>query len=222
MDLTRRLREGAETYGLTFPLVTKADGTKFGKSESGNIWLDANRTSPYRFYQYWINQADADTPRFLRLFTFLSQDEITALDKAIEEAPERREAQRTLAEEMTKMVHGENALAGAIRASQALFSGDISGLDEATLEDVFSEAPSSEIPQAYLAGGKQLLEVLVEQKVFASKGEGRRMIQNGGLYINNERVGEADAALTSSMLTTERLAVVRKGKKNYHLLRVVS
>ncbi len=220
MDLTRRIREGAETYGLTFPLVTKADGSKFGKSESGNIWIDPARTSPYRFYQYWINQADADAPRFLRLFTFLSQEEIVALDKATEEEPHRREAQRTLAEEVTKLVHGEDALEGAIRASKALFGGDLNGLDEATLEDVFSEAPSSEIAAGDLSGDKALLDVLVEQGVFASKGEGRRMIQNGGLYMNNERIGDADASLTSAMLTTENLAVVRKGKKNYHLLRV--
>lgn len=220
MDLTRRLREGAETYGLTFPLVTKADGSKFGKSESGNVWIDANRTSPYRFYQYWINQADADTPKFLRFFTFLPREEIEVLDKSIEETPERREGQRRLAEEITRLVHGEEALEGAERASKALFGGDLDGLDEATLNDVFSEAPSSDLAPDQIGGDKPLIDVLVELNVFASKGEARRMIQNGGLYLNNQRITEMDTPFTNALFTTETLAVVRKGKKNYHLLRI--
>ncbi|MCX5758658.1 MAG: tyrosine--tRNA ligase [Candidatus Hydrogenedentes bacterium] len=220
MDLIRRLRD-RPAFGMTFPLVTKSDGSKFGKSESGNVWLDAARTSPYKFYQYWINQADADVPRWLRYFTFLPQEVIAEFDEQIACEPEKRGAQRGLAEEMTRLVHGETALANAIRASQAMFGGDLAGLDDATLEDVFSEVPSAEIPRAQLDANHPLVDVLVAHRVFASKGEARRLIDNGGLYLNNVRVDEADARLTHQCLCGTRIAVVRKGKKNYHLLRFV-
>ncbi len=220
MDLTRRLL-GTDTFGMTFPLVTKADGSKFGKSEAGNVWLDPERTSPYRFYQFWINQADADVPRFLRFFTFLSQKEIEALEACIQSEPEKRAAQRRLAEEVTRLVHGEDALAGAVKASQAVFGGALQGLDEATLNEVFSEAPGTELPRAVLAEGRALLDVLVGAGVFSSKGEARRMVKSGGLYLNNERVDAEDARLTEQALITEHIAVIRTGKKNYHLLRFV-
>ena len=222
MDLTRRLRDGATTFGLTVPLITKADGSKFGKSESGNIWLDPRYTSPYKFYQFWINQTDADVPRFLRFFTFLGRDEIEALEIELAERPEKRAAQRKLAEEVTGLVHGEDALQNAIKASQAMFGGDLAGLDDATLEDVFSEMPSSELPRATLESARPLLDILVESGVFASKGEAKRLIQNGGLYVNNQRVENEAAPLTAELLTTERIAVVRKGKKSYHLLKFVT
>jgi tyrosyl-tRNA synthetase len=218
MDLTRRLRQ-VDTFGLTFPLVTKSDGTKFGKSESGNVWLDAARTSPYKFYQFWMNQADADVPRWLRFFTFLPREEIEALDGEIESAPERRVAQKRLAEEITRLVHGEEALENAVRASQAMFGGDLEGLDDAVLEDVFSEVPSTEFPAAVLAEGRLLLDVLVEAGTFASKGEARRMVKSGGLYLNNDRIEADDAKLTEQSLCSKTIAVVRKGKKHYHLLR---
>jgi len=219
MDLTRRLREGVTTFGLTFPLVTKADGSKFGKTETGNVWLDAKKTSPYKFYQFWINQADADVGRYLRFFTFMSRDAIEALDHATQESPHERAAQKTLAEEVTRMVHGEDALQNAIAASQAMFGGDLKGLDEATLEDVFSEVPSSEHPRSELSADRLLIDVLVECGTFSSKGEARRMIKSGGLYLNNERVEADDTKLTGDSLCTERIAVVRKGKKHYHLLK---
>lgn len=218
MDLTRRL-EQAETFGLTFPLVEKSDGTKFGKTESGTVWLDARRTSPYKFYQFWINQADADMPRWLRQFTFLGQDEVAALESELRERPDQRAAQKRLAEEVTRMVHGDGALQNAIRASQAMFGGSLQGLDDATLEDVFSEVPSSELPRATLSTGRLLLEVLVECGVFKSKGEARRLVQSGGVYLNNERVAADDAKLGESSLAGKSIAVVRTGKKNYHLLR---
>lgn len=220
MDLSRRLL-GKDTFGMTFPLVTKADGTKFGKTESGNVWLDPARTSPYRFYQFWINQADADVPRFLRFFTFLSQEEIEALEACIQTEPEKRAAQRRLAEEVTRLVHGEDALAGAVKASQAVFGGALQGLDEATLKDVFSEAPGTELPRAVLTEDRALLDVLVGAGVFSSKGEARRLVKSGGLYLNNERVDAEDAKLTEQALVTEHIAVIRTGKKNYHLLRFV-
>ncbi len=217
MDLTRRLRQ-SETFGLTFPLVTKSDGAKFGKSEEGNVWLDPKRTSPYKFYQFWINQADGDVPRLLRYFTFLPQEEIEALEHELSAAPEKRAAHRKLAEEVTAMIHGKEQLANAVKASQAMFGGDLSGLDDATLEDIFSEMPSTSFPRETLASGKPLVDVLVESGVFASKGEARRMIKSGGVYLNNARVAE-DATLTPDSLSSERIAVVRKGKKNYHLLK---
>ncbi|HQH69709.1 MAG TPA: tyrosine--tRNA ligase [Candidatus Hydrogenedentes bacterium] len=217
MDLTRRLRQ-SETFGLTFPLVTKTDGAKFGKSEQGNVWLDAGRTSPYKFYQFWINQADADVPRLLRYFTFLPQEEIAALEEELAAAPEKRAAHRRLAEEVTAMIHGKEQLANAVKASEAMFGGELSGLDDATLEDIFSEMPSTRFPREALASGKPVLDVLVESGVFPSKGEARRTIKSGGVYLNNERITE-DARLSEASLCSERIAVVRKGKKNYHLLK---
>lgn len=218
MDLTRRLCR-AETFGLTLPLLTKADGSKFGKSESGNVWLDPRLTSPYKFYQFWLNQADADAPRLLRFFTFLEHEEIETLDAELAAAPEKRAAQRRLAEEVTRMVHGADALDNAVRASQAMFGGDVKGLDDATLEDIFSEVPSTVLPRAALAAGRPLLEALVEAGVFKSKGEARRMTQSGGLYLNNERVSDEGATLTEACLCSEHVAVIRKGKKDYHLLK---
>ena len=218
LDLIRRLRD-KPAYAITFPLLTKADGSKFGKSESGNVWLDAKRTSPYKFYQFWINQADADVPRWLRLFTFLTQEEVAEYDTQLQEAPEQRAGQRRLAEEVTRLVHGETALDNAVRASKAMFGGDLGGLDDATLEDVFSEVPASALPREVLAQDRPLLDVLAECGVFASKGEGRRLVKNGGLYLNNERVDSDAAPLTEQSLCSQHIAVVRKGKKNHHLLK---
>lgn len=220
IDLIRRLRD-AQAYGLTFPLVTKSDGAKFGKTEEGNVWLSSARTSPYRFYQFWINQADDDAGRYLRYFTFLSQEEVEAIENEHAAAPHTRVAQKRLAEEVTRMVHGDEALENAQRASSAMFGGELAGLDDATLEDIFSEVPSIERPKSELGEGRPLLDVLVESGVFASKGEGRRMIESGGVYINNERIGASDALLTESALSSSRIAVVRKGKKNYFLLKFV-
>ena len=218
MDLTRRLREGATTFGLTFPLIAKADGSKFGKTESGNVWLDPARTSPYRFYQFWLNQADADTPRYLRFFTLLPREEIESIERELSAAPEKRSAQKRLAEEVTRMVHGEDALRGALAATAAMFGGELTGLDDATLEDIFGEMPSSRLPRAVLSEARLFLDVLVECGVFPSKGEGRKLIQNGGLYLNNVRA-ELDTRLGEGSLTSSAIAVVRRGKKNYHLLR---
>lgn len=220
MDLARRLRN-ASTYGLTFPLVTKTDGSKFGKSESGNIWLDAERTSPYRFYQFWMNQADADVGPYLRYFTFLPQTEIEALDQTVREQPEQRQAQKRLAEEVTRLVHGATALANAQAASKAMFGGDLKALDQNTLADVFSEVPSAELPLNHTDGNTPLLDALVAAKVFASKGEARRLLRNGGLYLNNTRVDAEDLKLSETCLLAGNMTVVRTGKKNYHLLKFV-
>jgi len=218
MELTRRLRDTA-TYGLTFPLVTKNDGAKFGKTEAGNVWLDPARTSPYKFYQFWINVADADVPRFLRCFTFLDLPSIEELTRCTTEQPEKRAAQKKLAQEVTRLVHGEDALANAIRASEAMFGGDLDGLDDATLEDVFSEVPSSERPSADLQQDRLLVDVIVECGLFKSKGEARRMIGSGGLYLNNRRLDSPEAVLSPDALCSKHIAVLRKGKRNYHLLK---
>lgn len=221
MELIRRLRD-KPAFGLTFPLVTKTDGAKFGKTEAGNVWLDPARTSPYKFYQYWINQADADMPRWLRYFTMLSTEEIAELERQTAEGPQRRAAQKRLAEEVTRLVHGDEALGNARRATQAMFGGELTGLDDATLEEVFGEVPSSELPRADLNADRPLVDVLVEAAVFKSRGEARRMIASGGLYLNNQRVDEAETKLTEQCLCSEHIAVIRKGKKNYHLLKFIS
>jgi len=219
VDLIRRLRDGAESYGLTFPLVTKVDGSKFGKTETGNIWLDPDKTSPYTFYQFWINQADADVVKYLKYFTFLSRDDIEELERQVAEAPQERAAQKALAEEMTRLVHGDRELADAQKASQAMFGGNLSGLSDAMLEDIFSDVPSTDFPRAALGEDRLLTDTLVEAGVFKSKGEARRLIKSGGLYLNNERVETEDTKLTERALASNRIAVVRTGKKNYHLLR---
>ncbi|MBI4559829.1 MAG: tyrosine--tRNA ligase [Candidatus Hydrogenedentes bacterium] len=218
MDLTRRLRN-VPTYGLTFPLVTKSDGTKFGKSEAGNVWLDANRTSPYRFYQFWINLADADVPQLLRYFTFLSQDEVRAVEQQLHDAPETRAAQKRLAEETTRLAHGAEGLDKARKATNAMFGGELEGLDEGSLLDVFREVPSTTLARDELSRDRLLVDVLVESGVFKSKGEARRMVQSGGLYLNNHRVDAFETKLTPDALLSEHLGVIRTGKKHYHLLK---
>ena len=220
IDLIRRLRD-KQAYGITFPLVTKSDGSKFGKTEGGNIWLDPQRTSPYKFYQFWINQSDVDAGQYLRFFTFLSRGEIEDLDRQTREEPHKRAAQRRLAEEVTRLVHGEEALQNALRASQAVFGGELTGLDERTLLEVFSEVPSSDLSPDNLTGERPLLDVLVEAGVFPSKGEAKRLVRNGGLYVNNTRIDAEDTKLGPASLLIANLAVVRTGTKNYHLLRFV-
>ncbi len=226
MDLTRRLRPGASTFGLTFPLLTKADGTKFGKTEGGAVWLSAGRTSPYRFYQYWINQADADVPKLLRCFTFLPQEEIVELERQTQEAPQLRAAQRRLAEEVTRMTHGAEGLARAERGAQVMFGGELAGIDEATLLEVFEAVPSYELPRDVAERQAPLIDVLlheaVDPPVFASRGELRRLVKNGGLYVNGQRIESETRPFSPELLTTANTAVVRTGKKKYHLFRFAS
>ncbi|MCA1903050.1 MAG: tyrosine--tRNA ligase, partial [Candidatus Hydrogenedens sp.] len=207
MELTRRLL-GKETYGLTLPLVTKADGTKFGKTESGNVWLDPNKTTPYRFYQFWINQADADTPKYLKYFTLLSQKEIRTLEEQIQTEPHKRTAQKALAAEVTRMVHGETALQNAIRASEAMFGGDLHQLELSVLEDVFSDIPNAEMPISYIQENRPILDLLVNSGVLESRGEGRRLVKNGGLYLNNERVSDENLKLNENHLLGGKLLVI--------------
>ena len=222
VELIRRVR-GERAYGLVYPLVTSAAGAKLGKTEQGAIWLDAKRTSPYRFFQFWLNQQDADVIPYLGYFTWLSLEELTELQQAVLEHPEQRAAQRRLAREVTRLVHGEQALADAERASQALFGGELDGLSGADIEDVFAEVPASELPRsAFEAAGKPILDVLTETGMAKSKGEARRLISAGGAYVNNVRVEDPAQMVTTAHLIAGRFIVLRSGKKQYHLLRALA
>ncbi len=238
IDLARRL-DGVQLYGMTCPLLTKSDGTKMGKTEAGALWLSAERTSPYRFYQYWINLADADVGKCLRYFTDLGREEIEAIEARHAADPGRREAQRRLAAELTRLVHGEEGLAAALRASEVFFGAEIpvSGADtaafgdavavevqrplsDAQLDEVFADVPSRELPRDRLAGkGIALVEALVESGLAKSKGEARRIITQGGAYVNNRRVRDVEARLGPDALVGGATIVLRAGKKNYALLR---
>ena len=220
IDLVRRV-EGARAFGVVFPLVTNASGTKFGKSEAGNVWLDPALTSPFRFYQYWINVDDADALRYLKFFTLFDGDVIGELAAALEAEPHRRAAQRALAEDVTRRLHGETGLAAAERATKALFSGDIEGLAAHEIADVFADVPSSEIAAEELSGeGASVVELLANTGLASSRGDARRSIEGGGVYVNNVRVGDAGAAVTSDDTIDGRFVLLRKGKKSYHLVAV--
>ncbi len=221
VELVRRMR-AEQVYGMVYPLITKADGTKFGKTEGGSVWLDPKRTSPYRFYQFWLNTEDKDVVNYLKYFTFLEHQIIDDLAAAVVERPEAREAQRKLAGVMTATVHGETALARADQASQALFGGDISGLSAAEISDIFSDVPSCELPKTQLEGaGLPVADLLVTAGVAKSKGEARRSLQEGGIYINNHRVSAENPAAGLGDMLEGQFIVLRKGKKNYTLVKVI-
>jgi tyrosyl-tRNA synthetase len=220
IDLVRRV-EGAPAFGVVFPLLMNASGAKFGKSEAGNVWLDPRRTSPFRFYQYWINVDDADVVRFLKLFTLLDSGELAGLAEAVAAEPHRRAAQHALAEDVTRRLHGETGLAAAERATRALFGGDIEGLGADDIADVFADVPSSVIVADELGGdGKAVVDLLVESGLASSKGDARRAIDGGGVYMNNARVEDAAAMVTMSDTIEGRFLLLRKGKKSYHLIAV--
>ncbi|MBW3668933.1 MAG: tyrosine--tRNA ligase [Actinobacteria bacterium] len=211
VDLVRRLR-GEHVYGLTTPLVTKADGTKFGKSESGTVWLDRAKTSPYALYQFFVRSEDASVGRYLRYFTWLSHEEIEALDTATAEHPERREAQRALAREVTAVVHGADEAAKAERAAAVLFTDEIATLDEQTLLDVLAEAPSAAAPP-----DTTLVDALVATGLCGSKGEARRALQQRGVYVNGAQQDD-DRALTAADALHGRFVVLRRGKREQALV----
>lgn len=217
-DLVRRV-ESARAFGVVFPLLTNASGAKFGKSEAGNVWLDPELTSPFRFYQYWINVDDADVMRYVNFFTLLPEDEIAGLAELVESEPYKRAAQRALAADVTRRLHGASGLAAAQRATDALFSGDIDGLGAEEISDVFGDVPSTEIPADALQGdGLPLVDVLVQTGLASSKGDARRSIDGGGVYVNNVRADESSATLTIADAIEGRFVLLRKGKKKYHLL----
>lgn len=222
IDLARRM-EGAHLHGLTTPLLTKSDGAKMGKTESGAVWLAPERTSPFRFYQYWINVDDADAGRCLRYFSELGRAEIEALDEARATNPGGRESQRQLAEGLTRLVHGEAGLARARRATEVLFGAEIRDASDADLNDIFADVPSQELPRGRLSdgGGLPIVDAFVLAGLAKSKGDARRTITQGGGYVNNRRVESAERLLTPADLASETVLVLRAGKKNYALLRCV-
>ncbi len=221
IDLIRRMR-GMKAYGVVFPLVTSATGAKFGKTEGGTIWLDPVRTSPYRFYQYWLNTDDQDVIPYLKWFTLLDKDEVGELEASLQARPHERRAQRALAEDVTRRVHGETGLDRARQATQVLFGGVLEGLSGEEIADIFSEVPSSEFSRrSFEGGGMPILDLLAESGVTSSKSEARRSIQGGGVYLNNVRVEDTDMAVGLSDAVEGRFLVLRKGKKNYHLARLV-
>jgi tyrosyl-tRNA synthetase len=215
IDLCRK-KLGKTVFGLTLPLITNANGTKFGKTEAGAIWLDPKRTSVYRFYQFWINTDDRDVIRYLKYFTFLSQEEIAALEKQHAENPGPRAAHKALAKAATDLIHGESATTEAIRASQILFGGELKGIAEGTFNEILGEVPTKEIETARLGGaGIPLVELLVHAGLCPSKGQARKDIEGGGVNINNVREASATRAVTSADLLFGKHVLLRKGKKNY-------
>ncbi len=220
VELIRRMR-GKPAGALVYPLIVKADGTKFGKTESGAVWLSAQRTSPYRFYQFWLNADDRDVIGYLKFFTWLGEREIEELQAAVEQRPEQRDAQRRLAREMTRIVHEESELRKAEQASQALFGGEVSGLSAGEIADIFADVPSGRISIRDLQPkGKLLQDLLVECKIVPSKSEARRAIEAGGVYLNNRRIADAASAVSASDVIDGSFLILRRGRKNYWLIRV--
>jgi tyrosyl-tRNA synthetase len=219
IDLARRMK-GVQLYGFTWPLLTKSDGTKMGKTESGAVWLAAERTSPYQFYQYWFNIDDADAGNCLRLLTELSREEIEALDQSRAADPAKRESQRRLAEELTRLVHDDAGLAAAKQATDIFFGAEIEKLTDAELGQIFADVPSKELPASRLSDpGLPIVDALFEAGLASSKGEARRTVTQGGAYVNNRRIDSLDATLTRADLASETVVVLRSGKKKYALLR---
>ncbi|WZL90184.1 tyrosine--tRNA ligase [Salinimicrobium sp. 3283s] len=222
-ELIRRICEG-KGYALTCPLITKADGTKFGKTESGNIWLDPARTSPYRFYQYWLNTSDEDAEKFIKIFTFLSKEEIEGLIAQHKEAPHLRELQRKLAEEITVMVHSAEEYDNAVKASEVLFgkstAEDLKKLNEATFLDVFEGVPQAKIDRADVEAGLDMIAALSAKTDFLnSNGEARRALKENSISVNKEKVTE-DYTITTNDLLNDKYVIINKGKRNTYILRV--
>ncbi|QGQ47538.1 tyrosine--tRNA ligase [Metabacillus sediminilitoris] len=215
LELIRKSEENSKAYGLTIPLVTKADGTKFGKTEGGAIWLDRDKTSPYEFYQFWINTDDRDVIKYLKYFTFLSQQEIEQFEQEVSSAPEKRLAQKALAEEMTKLVHGEESLQQAIKITAALFSGDIKELTGNEILEGFKDVPSTKIEEAEIG----LIDLLIQAKIAPSKRQAREDITNGAIYINGERVQDLEKVIANQDKIDGQFTVIRRGKKKYFLIR---
>jgi tyrosyl-tRNA synthetase len=220
IELTRK-KLGRQVFGLTLPLITNTDGTKFGKTEAGAIWLDPKRTSVYKFYQFWINVADADVIRYLKFFTFLAQGEIESLEKQHLENPGARIAHKALAKAATGLIHGAGATTEAIRASEILFGGELNGISENTFNEILGEVPTKEIEKLKLDGaGIPLVELLVHAGLCPSKGQARKDIEGGGVNINNIREVSVTRAVTSADLLFGKHVLLRKGKKNYAVVTV--
>ena len=224
-ELIRR-KLGGEAYALTCPLITKADGGKFGKTEEGNVWLDPEFTSPYKFYQFWLNVSDEDAEKHIRIFTVLSKEEIDELIAEHREAPHKRLLQKKLAEEVTVMVHSREEYERAVKASKILFgkstTEELKSLDENTFLSVFEGVPVYEVPRGKLDSGINVMELLAgEAPVFGSKGEVKRMIKNGGLGINKEKVQTMETEVNSGQLLNDKYLLIQKGKKNYYIIKTI-
>ena len=224
-ELIRR-KSGGEAFALTCPLITKADGSKFGKTESGNVWLDPEKTSPYKFYQFWLNVSDEDAEKYIKIFTILDKETIDDLVKRHREAPHERLLQKRLAEEVTTMVHSKEEYESAVEASQILFgkgtTESLRKMNESTFLAVFEGVPMFDIKNEVLAQGVTISDLLaVHTAVFPSKGEMRRLVQGGGLSLNREKVEDAEASVNTSALLNGKYILVQKGKKNYYLIRVI-
>lgn len=222
MELIRRSRDlesdqEVKVFGLTVPLITKADGTKFGKTAGGAIWLDPKKTSPYEFYQFWLNTDDRDVIKFLNFFTFMEHSEIEVLQKEVDTAPEKRVAQKRLAEEMTKLVHNEAALEQAIRISASLFSGNLKELSADEIMQGFKDVPSFETDIAT----KPLIELLVEAKISSSKRQAREDIQSGAIYLNGERIQDLQYEIGEADRIDSKFTIVRRGKKKYFMIQYI-
>lgn len=221
-ELIRRI-DGGEAFALTCPLIKKADGGKFGKTEQGNIWLDPDRTSPYAFYQFWLNVSDNDADKYIKIFTTLDREEIETLIEEQKEAPHLRPLQRKLAQEITIMVHGEQAYKDAVGASQILFGNGttdtLRSLNEQMLMDVMEGVPRFEVARENLSEGIKVTDLLVEEAaVFKSKGELRKLIQSGGISINKEKIEDTEFVINNSLLLADKYLLVQRGKKNYYLI----
>ena len=221
IDLGRRMRR-AVLFGLTNPLLTKSDGTKMGKTESGAVWLSAEKTSPYQFYQYWINVEDEDAGKCLRFLTELSERQIGELDQSRKDEPHRNESQKRLASEVTRLIHGDDGLASAIKATEIFFGAEISDLSDVDLSQIFDDVPSAEISRSQLENdGLSLIDAFVLAGLSRSKGEARRTLTQGGVYVNNRRIEDTNYLLGDRDRASETTIVLRSGRKKYALLKVV-
>ena len=220
IDLIRKMME-VSAYGITFPLLTTSTGEKFGKSEKGTpVWLDGQLTSPYQMYQYLVRTDDRDVIRYLQLLTLMPLDEIQALEASLRSRPEAREAHRTLAFEVTAMVHGREAAEAARRASHVLYGEEIVGMNDALLREIFSDVPYTPVSRDRLSQGLPAVETFHRSGLCGSRSGARRLIQGGGAYVNNRRIDSVECVLTTDSLASEHFIVLRKGKKDYHLLKV--
>ena len=221
IDLIRKLR-ARKTHGLVMPLVTTASGVKFGKTEKGSVWLDPERTSPFAFYQFWLNTDDRDTLRYLKSFTFLSKEQVDALSTALRESPEKREAQRVLAREVTSLVHGDAHITRVEHASQMLFGEDITQLSADDVLAVFADVPATEISAAQFGSeGLNVVDLVAIARLVPSKSEARRLVQSGGVYLNNRRVADIQARILAGSAIGGRVFVLRKGSRQNHLVKIV-
>ena len=218
IELTRKVA-GKPVYGMTSPLLTTASGQKFGKTEAGTIWLDGEMTRPYDFYQYWMRVDDRDITNLLKRFTFMPMEQIAELEQQVKESPEKREAQKVLAEYVTEMVHGKAQLELVQKATSILFGSEITGLNDQELTGIFADVPSTEMSKDKLSEGISILDLLAESKLCSSKGEAKKLVKAGGAYLNNNRISDMGYIANTDSLASESVLILRSGKKKYHLVK---